>query len=167
MINATAPEDDPGYELVTDEELAREAARLGFWVRSVLVILALGFLTIFGIALWLNPYRADGERRTMATHMQLGLPSCSTVELMGVPCPSCGMTTSFSLLAHGDLVGSLKANWVGTIMAIYWFALIPWAAIGAWRDRYLWIRSGETLLTISVIGALVLMLIRWAWIILL
>jgi predicted Na+-dependent transporter len=82
--------------------------------------------------------------------------------LMGKPCPSCGMTTAFSLLVHGDVANSLKANWVGTILAVYWFALIPWAIVSAVRGKLLWVRSGDWLMTISVIVFLVLVLGRWA-----
>ena len=34
------------------------------------------------------------------THTQLGLGSCSFLSATGVPCPMCGATTSFSLMAH-------------------------------------------------------------------
>jgi hypothetical protein len=155
--------DDPGYELVPDPP----PAKLPTWARAILTVMAVGFGTVFGIAVWLNPYNPDGSRREMETHTQLGLPPCSMVQLFGKPCPSCGMTTSFALLAHGDVAGSLRANWVGTLLAVYWFALIPWAAVGAWRGRYPWVRSGELLLTFSVVVLLVLLMARWAAVMLL
>ncbi|MFO0849767.1 MAG: DUF2752 domain-containing protein [Gemmataceae bacterium] len=166
-MNTPADDDDPGYELVPDPLPIARRAGLPRWVRGVLALMAAGFTAVFAVALWLNPYRADGTRREMATHTQLGLPPCTMVQALGKPCPSCGMTTSFALLAHGDLAGSLKANWVGTLLAAYWFALIPWAAVGAWRGRYPWIRSGEMLLTVSVAVLLVLLLVRWAVVMLL
>jgi hypothetical protein len=97
----------------------------------------------------------------MATHTQMGLPPCNFVTLTGKPCPACGMTTSFALLAHGDVPNSLRANWAGTLLAVLLLALIPWAAASAVRGRYYYIRSGEALTTVIVLGILVVMLGRW------
>ena len=47
--------------------------------------------------------------------------------MTGVPCPSCGMTTSFALLLHGDIANSLRANAVGTLLAVFCLVLIPWS----------------------------------------
>jgi hypothetical protein len=163
--------DDPGFELVDDPPTARRRPvaypfdadeRMRLWTRGFLVALALGFATIFAIGVYLNPYQADGTPKTMGTHQGLGLPPCNMVQLIGKPCPSCGMTTSFSLLMHGDPVNSVKANWAGTVLALVWLALIPWAVVSAVRGKYLFVRSGELLATVLVIVMLVLMLGRWA-----
>jgi hypothetical protein len=171
--NTQTPE-DPGFELVDDDPADRwnsPAARLPVarvynprlarWVRGMLVLIAAGFAAVLGVAAWLNPYEADGTPRTMATHTQLGLPPCNMVILTGKACPACGMTTSFSLLAHGDVRNSLRANWAGTILALFVTALLPWAIASAVRGRYYFIRSGESLTTAIVVGILVLMLGRW------
>ena len=132
------------------------------WVRGILIFLATIFTALLLTSIWLYPYDEDGQPRTMATHTQLGLPPCNMVVLTGKPCPSCGMTTAFSLLAHGDVKNSIKANWVGTILAAYWFALIPWSAYSAYRGKLYFVRSGERMVTISVVAFMVLMLGRWA-----
>ena len=132
------------------------------WVRGVLIFLALSFTALLITSAWLSPYDEDGQPRTMATHTQLGLPPCNMVVLTGKPCPSCGMTTAFSLLVHGDVKNSVKANWVGTILAVYWFSLIPWAAISAYRGKLFFVKSGERMVTISIVVFMVLMLGRWA-----
>ena len=136
--------------------------RMAWYVRGVLVVMAVGFTAILGTALWLNPYDDDGLPRRMATHTQLGLPECSMVALTGRPCPSCGMTTSFALLAHGDVPNSLRANWVGTLLAAFWFALIPWGAVSAFRGKLALVRNGELFATFAVGIFLVLLLGRWA-----
>lgn len=166
-IDHTSP-DDPGYELLPDDAggsgdrlpVARRP-RMTAWVRGTLLLMAAGFAGVFAVALWLRPYAPDGSPLRMATHTQLGLPECNMVAMTGKPCPACGMTSSFSLLAHGDVTASLRANWVGTLMAGYWLALIPWAVAGAVRGRLMFVRSGETLLTWSVGVILALMLARW------
>ena len=174
-VAATPVGDDPGYELVDadlDDGPVRRPrrppmaypvgdGRLKFWVRCALVSMAAVFASIFVVAVWLNPYNPDGTPRTMATHTQLGLPQCNMVQMIGKPCPSCGMTTSFTLLAHGDVPNSLRANWVGTLLAVFWFSLIPWGLWSAVRGRYLWIGSGEAFAAYAVIIMLVLMLGRW------
>ena len=54
-----------------------------------------GMALVLFLAWWLSP-----DPRGYGTHEQLGLPPCSAELLFGLPCPFCGMTTSFSLMAH-------------------------------------------------------------------
>jgi hypothetical protein len=131
-------------------------------VRVALVLVALLLIGIFTIAICLNPYREDGTPLRLETHRKLGLPSCTFKEVTGLPCPSCGMTTSFALLVRGDVFNSLMANAVGTLMALYCLVIIPWNLVCAIRGRLYWIESLERAMTSSVIFFLVLMLLRWA-----
>jgi Protein of unknown function (DUF2752) len=128
----------------------------------VLAGLTLGLVVVFVIAWRLNPYNDDGSATTMATHQQLGLPPCSFYDQTRIPCPACGMTTSFALLVRGDVIHSLGANWVGTLLAVFCLAFIPWAALGIVRGRTLFVRSLEKGLIAVITGLLVLMLFRWA-----
>jgi len=166
----TDPADDAGYEYVdVDDALrpyrprrARRPPPLTTVVRAMLAVMAVGFLAVFAVAAWLRPYDADGEPLTMATHTQLGMAPCNMVVLTGKPCPACGMTTSFSLLIHGDVRASLRANWVGTILALFWLASIPWALVTVVRGRLWGFRNGELLLAVAVGGIVALMVGRWA-----
>ncbi|OAI41654.1 hypothetical protein AYO40_02655 [Planctomycetaceae bacterium SCGC AG-212-D15] len=143
-------------------EVLEAVPALGGWVRGLLVFVALGLMTVFGIAIWLRPYDEAGQPLRMESHKQLGLPPCTFYEKVGYPCPSCGMTTSFSLLMHGDVVNSLRANAVGTLLALFWLGLIPWCLLSSLRGSPLWVMSVEVALTKVVIGFLILMLCRWA-----
>ena len=105
------------------------------WVRGTLLGIAIGLTAVFGIAAWLSPYGNDGQPLRMETHRQMGLPPCTFKLLTGVPCPSCGMTTSFALLIRGDVWNSLKANAVGTLLAAFCLALVPWCLICSLRGR--------------------------------
>ena len=62
-------------------------------------VAALGTGTVLGIATQLTP-AVDGH----GTHTQLGLSDCSFLVLTGAPCPMCGATTTFTLLAHLHVV---------------------------------------------------------------
>jgi len=135
--------------------------RLGWWVRGGLVVVATLWVAIFAVAAWLKPYDAVGQPLRMETHRQLGLPPCNFYEWTGKPCPSCGMTTSFALLVRGDVWNSLKANAVGTLLALWGIVLIPWCVISSLLGRYLFVRSVEVWLLGAVIVFVLLALIRW------
>jgi hypothetical protein len=143
------------------EEVLDAIPVLRAWVRGTLVGVALALIAVFAVAIWLKPYDDDGAPLRMATHRQMGLPPCTFFATTGLPCPSCGMTTSFSLLMHGDVVNSLRANAVGTLLALFCLMLIPWCLASAVWKRTLFVRSVERMLTLAVLGFLSLMLLRW------
>lgn len=153
---------DLGFEIIREAEpYGHRAEPMLWWVRLALVGMACGLIAVFVIGACLRPYEADGRPRTHGTHQQLGLPPCSFYALTGWPCPSCGFTTSFSLVAHGDIRNAFGVNSVGTLLALYCLVLIPWAIVSAVRRRMIWIRSIEKLAIVSLIGVVTLMLIRW------
>lgn len=137
---------------------------LGWGVRGGLLGIIALLIAIFAVAIWLNPYdAADGVTPLkMETHTRLGLPPCTFKTVTNIPCPSCGMTTSFALLVRGDLWASLQANAVGTLLAVVCLAAIPWGFISVIRGQLLLFASMERTLLWLVIGFLSLMLLRWA-----
>jgi len=163
------PQSNAEFEYVVEEDTPprvklprrQKPQRVPGYVRLFLVAMALAFTSVLVVATMLRPYDDDGQPLKMSTHTQLGMPPCNMVVLTGKPCPACGMTTSFALLAHGDVLASLRANWVGTLFAIFTFALIPWGLISAIRGRLLWLRSAEVTLTITLAVLVGLMMIRW------
>lgn len=106
------------------------------------VLLAAGF----ALATFVSP-----DPRGFGTHQRFGLPPCSFRLFFSIPCPSCGMTTSFAHFVRGAWVDSARANPAGPMMASVCVLLIPWcwvsAALGRW---WLWRRPGELLLGIVV-----------------
>jgi hypothetical protein len=64
-------------------------------VRALSAFFALGSGTVIALSAWLEP-AAEGH----GTHLQLGLGQCSFLQLTDVPCPMCGATTTFALMAH-------------------------------------------------------------------
>jgi hypothetical protein len=154
----------PASEIVELELVERPWPRrrgLPIWARLIMLAGAGVWLTVFVIAALLNPYQEDGTPRTMETHRQLGLPECTFKEVTGLPCPSCGMTTSFSLLIHGDPLNSLRANFAGTVLATLGLIYVPWSILSALRGRFLYVRSLElTLFRLSIVF-LILLFGRW------
>ena len=127
----------------------------------MLLLFAGGLVAIFVVAIQINPYDEGGKPLTMGAHQQLGMAPCEFVVMFNRPCPSCGLTTSFSLLMHGNVWGSLRANAIGTLMALFALGLIPWSLIIVLRGRYLWVRSIERASLWAAGVFFVLLLIRW------
>lgn len=129
MDHTSAPTLDP---LVA--ELATRARRR--WIAG---LLALATGTLLVVAAWLSPSGAGH-----GTHLQLGLPPCGWVVGMGIPCPSCGMTTAFAHAADGDLLGAMRAQPAGAMLALgtaVVFVLSAWVLLtgsgigGFWFER--------------------------------
>jgi hypothetical protein len=140
--------------------------RLALWVRMSLALMAVFLVAGFSLAAWLNPYK-DGRVWLEETHRQLGLPPCTFRALTGMPCPSCGMTSSFALLMHGDLGNSLRANFAGTALAVFFMALVPWCLVCSVRGKVVLVRSWDWVLVRIVLVFLVLLLLRWGMVLLL
>jgi hypothetical protein len=85
----------------------------------------------FAAAAWIDPYDAAGRPLSHGTHRQLGLPPCILNIATGLPCPACGMTTSISLLAHGDPAEAWGVNWAGAIIGLLGAATTLWLAARA------------------------------------
>jgi hypothetical protein len=132
-------------------------------VRGALLGVLAGLAVVFTIAALLDPYRGDGSARQMETHTQMGLPPCSFKTMSGLPCPSCGMTTSFALLFRWppDVWNSLRANAVGTLLASFCIGAALWGLASVVRNRPVWIVSIERALIRTISIFLILLLTRW------
>jgi hypothetical protein len=153
--------------MMHDEQPApRRRRRLGLWVRLALVAMALCWLGVFAVALRIDPYQ-DGKVWLEETHRQLGLPECTFKSITKLPCPSCGMTSSFALLVRGDVWHALQANAVGTGLALLGGAFVPWALVSVVRGRWLWFRRIEDVFVRLTVLFLVAMFGRWGIVLLL
>ena len=100
--------------------------------RVLLVVWSLCLLAGFAVAFSLEP-----DPRGYGTHERLGLPSCTFRMLFGVPCPSCGITTSVAHFTRGEFVSAARANVAGLLLAVVCAVLIPWCWVSAVTGR-LW-----------------------------
>ncbi len=100
--------------------------------RILYSILMASAALVLAIARWLHP-SANGY----GTHQQLGLPPCVFFKLTGIPCPSCGLTTSFAHAARLHLYHAFITQPFGVIAFCLTIVSIP---LFAWliRRRIAW-----------------------------
>ncbi|MBC8106881.1 MAG: DUF2752 domain-containing protein [Anaerolineae bacterium] len=63
----------------------------------------------------------------MATHTAMGFEECQFLKRTRLPCPSCGMTTSFSWFVRGNVPASFYVQPMGFVLAVL-TAATAWAA---------------------------------------
>jgi hypothetical protein len=73
-------------------------------------------------------YRLQPAAQGFGTHRQLGLPPCPFHSLTGLPCPGCGLTTSFAHAAKLHLVEAFIAQPFGLLAFFLTLLSIPCAA---------------------------------------
>jgi hypothetical protein len=135
-----------------------EPQRLAWSARLASLGLCLGCLGMLLVALWLRP-----DPSGVSSHRQLGLPPCDLLARTGVPCMTCGMTTSFSHFVRGHILGSFYVQPMGAVLSLltvmgFWACL--YIAISARpAHRLLWhIPSRYYLLFLFSLAIL-----AWAW----
>lgn len=80
-------------------------------------------LAVLVVAALLEPSRAGS-----GTHTGLGLNRCDFLARVDLPCPSCGMTTSFSWFVRGNVLASLYVQPMGAVLAMT-CAITFWSAL--------------------------------------
>ncbi len=99
---------------------------------------------VLGISLSLSP-----DPGGHGTHKQLGLSSCSILTWTGYPCPMCGMTTTFSHMAHWEWWQALQTQPFGVLLFIITLVvgLAALAELAIPKDRVMrtwqWIEKHE------------------------
>jgi hypothetical protein len=96
--------------------------------RAVWLSLASG-----GVGVLLTARALTPDPSGYGTHTQLGLPGCLLLQLTGLPCPACGLTTCFSLLAHGELRAGFACHPLGAVGFSLLCAAIPACVYAAVR----------------------------------
>lgn len=132
--------------------------RLGWFGRLIALSCSLICLSLLVTAAILRPNPSG-----LGTHLALGLGKCSFLQAFGIPCPSCGMTTSWAWLVRGNVAASLWVQPMGTLLALI-------TAMFFWGGLYLAVtgRAAHHLLSYLpggyiVYSLLILALIAWVW----
>ncbi len=93
----------------------------------------------------------------------LGLEPCGMLQMTGVPCPTCGMTTAFAHGIRGQWVAGFRAQPFGLVLAVS-TALILVVALDTvitghcWALNWYRIRPSRFVIVLGV-----LMITAWAW----
>jgi hypothetical protein len=102
--------------------------------RVVGLVIGAPAITVLGLARYLDP-----SPNGFGTHTQLGLNGCTMMTFTGWPCPMCGMTTTFALMAEGRVVEAFINQPFGpflfaiTVIAAVAGAIDMVSGAGAWR----------------------------------
>jgi hypothetical protein len=130
--------------------------------RVLALAVSLGCLALLARAATLTPSPSG-----MGTHLAMGMGRCGFLERTGLPCPSCGMTTSFAWLTRGNAAASLYVQPMGTLLAVA-------AAITTWAGLYIAITGRPVYCIVRLLPARFAFLslvgfaiLAWAWKILL
>jgi hypothetical protein len=89
------------------------AARLPVGGRLIALGAALACLAVLLTAAWVTPNAAGVGTHASSLHMQ----PCQFLERTHLPCPGCGMTTSFAWFARGNLLASAYVQPMGAALA--------------------------------------------------
>jgi hypothetical protein len=120
--------------------------------------LAVGCLVVLLVAAGLTP--AGGG---FGTHRQLGLEECAFLVRTGLPCPGCGMTTSFAWFARGNLAASFYVQPMAAVLALL-------CGMCVWAGGYIAVSGKPVHRVLSIVPEklylyplLALAILAWAW----
>ena len=135
-----------------------EVASINASTRGLVFILAAALLAPLIVAATLTP-----DPRGLGTHQQLGLPVCSWPAALGIPCPSCGMTTAFAYASRANFTAALITQPMGALLAIA-AAVGCVIALGVSLTGYQFQRLFDPLLNKWGVGAALLVFFAaWLW----
>ncbi|MBL8600906.1 MAG: DUF2752 domain-containing protein [Myxococcales bacterium] len=121
----------------------------------------LAALTVVALSVWLRP-----DPRGHGTHEQLGLAPCAFEAVTHIPCPGCGLTTSFSNMAHGHLGAAFGAHLMGPFLFALTLFVALFAPYALWRaypvGALLSHRAAGALLSVTLAAGLVTFALRLA-----
>lgn len=125
--------------------------------RTQYVVLIGAASALLATARWLTP-AANG----WGTHQQLGLPPCFFHQMMGIPCPTCGMTTSFAHTVRLHFYDAFVAQPFGFLACLITASLIP-SSLLLMRRRVPWMRLMTARGSNAVMYALIVLFLA-AWV---
>ena len=101
--------------------------------RAINTLLLIGAVFIIGLAGWLDP-----DPTGVGTHMQLGLNRCVLLQELNLPCPMCGMTTTFALMADLQWLAAFQNQPLGVVLFFLTCMVAIVSATELIKPRSLW-----------------------------
>jgi len=99
----------------------------------------------------------------LGTHQGLGLPPCGWIVTMNLPCPTCGMTTSFSHTVRGQWGDAFMAQPMGLVLCILTAMVVVGGLVVALTGAPL----GRLLSTAWnrwwTLGLIIMVVAAWGW----
>ena len=124
--------------------------------RCILAVAGLAMAGVLVTAAVLKP-ASEG----MGTHEQLGLSPCYFPEKLGVPCPACGMTTSWAHFMDGNIRASAEVNLGGFMLCITCLFCAPWFLISAIKGRWILMRMTDGRILVFLVSWLLVTMADW------
>jgi Protein of unknown function (DUF2752) len=126
------------------------------FIRWLALVAGISMLSLLIVARLLTPALTG-----LGTHQQLGLPPCTSLMLWGMPCPACGMTTSWAYATRGQLIAAAQVNCGGMMLSLIALAVVPASCYFFITGRATRGRWFSTALAICLVLALGLATIQW------
>ncbi len=128
------------------------------WLNALLLS---GSTSILVLAAWLSP-NPEG----LGTHTALGLSPCVVWSALGVPCPMCGVTTTFSLMADFRPLAALINQPFGVVLFVITVGIAMIAGMEVCKPNKRWVWLSRQLLgrEVAFVGLLfVTMITAWVY----
>ena len=135
---------------------------LAWLPRALSGLVALGAGAVLTLAAVLVP-SASGH----GTHTQLGLGACTFLTWTGHPCPMCGATTTFALLAHFRFLEGLANQPFATLLFGITCGLCSIGVAEVLDPRHRWSRVADWFAryeAVAAIGFVAAMLVSWLYV---
>lgn len=132
--------------------------RVSLGMRLTALAVAAGCTLLLLVAAGLEPSRSG-----VGTHQGLRLDACQFLQRTGLPCMSCGMTTSFTWFVRGNVMAAFYVQPMGALLAIV-------TVIAIWSGLYIAVTGRPALRLLRYLPdkpyVLILLLLAtgaWAW----
>ena len=130
--------------------------KIPWLLRMALAVTALVMTSLLVTAAVLDPSPAG-----MGTHEQLGLKPCYFPEKLGIPCPACGMTTSWAHLMNGNVRASAEVNLGGFLLAATSLFCVPWFIVSAIKGHWIFLRMTDGRVLVFLVSWLLVTMADW------
>ena len=147
-----SPAEPSGLQVLVQSPLAVRVASVGV---SAIAAIPLGLA-----------FRVDADPSGHGTHTQLGLAPCTILSTTGYPCPMCGATTSWALMAHLHPFQAFYNQPFGATLFLLAVAAVALGVAEALLPRQRWSRLAALVARHdrSIGGSvLLLMFVGWTW----